>query len=150
MRIHGLILATLAAPAVALAAPERTTDEAAIRALTENVESANNAGDVERWVGLFADDAVYMAPGAPAVTTRDGLTDVATAGFRHAADIDIEPQEIEIVGDWAFVRAAVTGKVTLHPSGNEVEIDVKQLVIYRRQADGEWKIARLMSNSNKS
>lgn len=57
MRIHGLILATLAAPAVALAAPERTADEAAIRALIENVESANNAGDVERWVGLFADDA---------------------------------------------------------------------------------------------
>lgn len=150
MRIYRLLLAVLAVPAIALAAPDPTRDGAAIRAVIESVESANNAGDVERWVGHFAADAVYMAPGAPAVTTREGLVEVARAGFRHAAAIDIEPVEIEVVGDWAFVRAAVTGKVTLHRSGDVVEVDVKQLVIYRRQPDGQWKIARMMSNSNQS
>lgn len=125
-----------------------TPDEAAVRALIEEVEAANNAGDVERWVGLFADGAVYMAPNAPAVTTREGLVEVAEAGFRHDAAIDIEPLEIEVHGDWAFARNAVTGTVTLQDSRDVVTVDVKQIVIYRKGDDGRWRIARLIGNSN--
>jgi hypothetical protein len=35
-------------------------------------------------VALFADDFVYLAPGAPEVTTKGGLKEVAEAGFRQA------------------------------------------------------------------
>jgi uncharacterized protein (TIGR02246 family) len=132
------------APATAAEAPA----EAAIRALIEEVEAANNAGDVERWVGFFSDDFVYMTANAPAVTTREGLVEVAEAGFRHDADIHIEPVEIEVHGDWAFARSAVTGTVTLQDSREVVAVDVKQIVIYRKGDDGRWKVARLIGNSN--
>ncbi|HVS02481.1 MAG TPA: nuclear transport factor 2 family protein [Thermoanaerobaculia bacterium] len=138
----------LLASALPLRAGDATAADA-IRALIERTERANNAGDVEGWVALFADDAVYMPPGSPPVTTREGLTDVARAGFRHRAAIHIEPLEIEVAGDWAFARSAVTGTVQLHGSGEVVEVDVKQIVIYRRSAGGEWKIARLITNSNR-
>jgi uncharacterized protein (TIGR02246 family) len=132
--------------------PDRSAierDRSAIESLIEMTEAANNAGDVDAWVALFADDAVYMPPGAPAVTTREDLIEIAEAGFRHQADVDIEPIEITVQGDWAFARSRATGSVTLDGSGEVVEVDVKQIVIYSREADGTWRIARMIMNSNR-
>lgn len=124
-------------------------DTGAIRELIASVEAANNAGDVEKWVGLFARNFVYMAPNAPAVTSRDSLAEVARTGFRHKAAVRIEPVEIEVMGDWAYARNAVSGTVTLAGSGQVVSVDVKQLAVYAREPGGPWRIARLMSNSNR-
>jgi uncharacterized protein (TIGR02246 family) len=123
-------------------------DRKAIAELIERAETANNAGDVEAWVRLFASDAVYMPPGAPPVTTRAGLVEMARAGFRHKASIDIVPEEIEVFGAWAFARSRVNGQVRLAGSGEVIQIDIKQLVIYRRSDDAGWQIARLINNSN--
>lgn len=128
----------------------RPSDDAeAIRSLIAKVAQANNAGDVETWVGLFASDFVYMAPNTLAVSTRHQLVEVAKTGFRHQAAIQIEPLEIRVFGDWAFARNAVSGTVKLFGTGEVVSIDVKQLVVYARGKDGQWRIARLMSNANK-
>jgi len=148
-----LVLCLLSlAPAIhAATAQEAAATPNATRAITElikSVESANNVGDAERWVSFFDDDFVYMAPGAPPVTDREELVRVARAGFRNDADIRIEPDEIRVCGDWAYARSHVTGSVKLVDSGREVPIDVKQLVIYRRDAAGAWRISRLMGNSN--
>lgn len=124
-------------------------DQAAIEALIEETAAANNAGDVERWVALFHDDFVYMASGSPAVTTREELSEVARAGFRNDASIDIEPAEIQVFPDWAFARSEVSGRVEVAGTGEVVPVNVKQLVIYRRDpGTDEWRIARMISNSN--
>lgn len=151
MRAVGVfVLGTLllASPAAADADGERARDVAAIETLIEGVAEANNAGDVERWVGYFAADAVYMPPGVPAVTTREGLVEIAEAGFRHRSDVDIEPVEIRVFDDWAFARTEVSGTVTVQGSGEVVEVDTKQIVIYTRDEDGTWRIARMISNGN--
>lgn len=153
MRAVGLLMVgalLIGSPAAAGGAGERRPDAAEIEALIEGVEEANNAGDVERWVGYFAADAVYMPPGVPAVTTREGLVEIAEAGFRHRSDVDIEPVEIRVFDDWAFARTEVAGTVTVHGSGEVVDVDTKQIVIYTRGADGAWRIARMISNGNGS
>lgn len=125
------------------------SDRAAIEALIEETAAANNAGDVARWVALFHDNFVYMASGSPAVTTRDELREVARAGFRNDASIDIEPVEIEVYSDWAFARSEVSGSVEVAGTGEVVPVNVKQLVIYRRDpGTDEWRIARMITNSN--
>lgn len=140
------LVLTSAARSQGAGAPDETQ---AIRALIASVEAANNAGDVEKWVGLFASDFVYMAPNAPAVTSRDSLAEVARTGFRHKAAVRIQPVEIKVMGDWAYARNAVSGTVTLAGSGEVVSVDVKQLAVYAREPGGQWRIARLMSNSNR-
>jgi uncharacterized protein (TIGR02246 family) len=122
--------------------------ELAIRDVIGRTQAANNAGDVDGWVAQFADDAVYMVPGLPAVTTRDGLRDIARAGFQNRADIRLEPVEIVVAGEWAFARIDVTGSVTVH-TGKTIDVDVKEIAVFRRQAGGAWKIARLINNSNR-
>lgn len=148
LRLLTLTLA-LAVSCTAAHAQDAADARAEIRALIEQTEAANNAGDVEGWVALFAEDAVYLGAGAPAVTTREGLVDVAKAGFRNRAAIDIVPVEIEVAGDWAFARSEVGGTVEVHDTGEVVPVDVKQIAIYRRGADGTWRIARLISNGNR-
>lgn len=145
-----LVVLLMTIPRVIAAQRAGASDDAqAIRELIAAVEAANNAGDVEKWVGLFASDFVYMAPNTPAVTARDSLVEVAKAGFRHQASVTIEPVEIRVQGDWGYARNAVSGTVKLHGSGQEVTVDVKQLVVYTRERDGQWRIARLMSNPNR-
>lgn len=148
--VTGVVLALLLSTVPTAARQESGTnaDEAAIRSLIENVEAANNAGDIERWVDYFADGAVYMPPGTPAVTTREGLVRVAEAGFRNEASIRIQPVEIRVLGDWAFARSNVSGTVKVHDSGRIVVVDTKQLAIYTRGEDGAWRIARLIMNGN--
>lgn len=125
------------------------SDEAAIRELIAQTAAANNAADTLGWVALFEEGAVYMPPGAPEVSTRTGLKEMAEAGFgSYAADVQITPAEIVISGDWAFARSHVTGTVTPRAGGEAVPVDMKQLVIYHRQPDGGWKIARMINNRN--
>jgi len=143
-----LLLVCAVHPIRAQQQTHQAEEKSAIRTLIQKTEDANNAGDVEGWVRLFADDAVYMAPSAPPVTTREDLIEVAKAGFRHQASIDIEPVEIQVCGDWAFARTQVSGNVKLHGTGEVVPVDVKQIVIYSREPGGDWRIARFISNSN--
>ena len=142
-----LILMTAAALAPGGGASK--ADEELIRAVLSATEAANNEGDVDAWLALFAPEAVYMAPGAAEVRTTAGLRRVAEAGFSaNATTVTIEPQEIVVCGDWAFARTRVTGSAVSRASGKVYPVDVKQIVVYQRQDDGAWLIARLISNSN--
>lgn len=147
----GLLLGLFVAAgpaAVARQAGGDNPDVAAIRDVIQRVQTANNAGDVDAWVALFAPDAVYMASNLPPVTTREGLLGVARTGFVNKADIRITPDEIEVCDGWAFARNHVTGSIKLQSNGSTIPVDVKQIVIYKKQPGGEWKISRLISNSN--
>lgn len=147
--VAALLLAPSGLVAEAGALTGGTEDEQAIRAVIQQLENANNAGDVEKWVGLFASDFVYMTSGMPAVTNREELVKVARTGFRNKASVRITPIEIEACRDWAFARAGVTGTVKLHDSGESITIDMKELLIFSRSSEGTWRIAHLMNNSNK-
>jgi len=129
---------------------DTTEDVAKIRELIRKTTEANNLGDVDAWVDLFDDNAVYMANGQPGVTTREGLEETARSGFSYGkTDIVITPDEIEVLGDWAFIRSHVKGTFSPFNDESPFPIDMKQIVLYRRQADGNWKIARLIGNSNR-
>jgi uncharacterized protein (TIGR02246 family) len=148
------IVVMLAAVLGVGACGESADPEAADHAIREVIaltEAMNNTGDVEGWVALFEPSAVYMPPGQPAVTTVDGLREIARAGFMNwRSDIRIIPEEIVANGDWAFARSSVTGTATPLAGGSSIPVDVKQIAIYRLQADGQWRIARLITNSNGS
>ena len=153
MRKRAAVFSSLALVAMASCSPPGPPagagDEIAIRELIARTAAANNAADTLGWVDLLEIGAVYMPPGIPPVTTRSGLEEMAATGFGpYAAAITIDPTEIVVSGDWAFARSEVGGTVTSRAGGDPIPVNVKQLVVYHRQASGEWKIARFMSNAN--
>ena len=131
-------------------APDPASDREAIGAILEEVGAAHRAGDAERWAALFASDAILMTENGPSAVGRESMTRMARDVFRtFTSTAKIEPVELEVGGDWAFARTSVSGTFTPKAGGAPIQLDGKEIVIFRRQSDGTWKIARLIGNSNR-
>ena len=88
----------------------------------------------------MADDVVFMVPGrepfgkdAFAAAARD------MQGMRMEGSSDI--RELEVLGDWAFLRNHITVTVT-PPGGAPVRRAGYTLTILRKAPDGRWRLAR--------
>jgi uncharacterized protein (TIGR02246 family) len=122
-----------------------TTYEADIAAIHELYDQwciSVNAGDLDRFISLWANDAILMNPDTPAVIGQEQIRasyQPLFEGFSIQVDIYGET-EIEVSGDLAFSRG--TGTLTLTPKGDgpTTFTDAKWLDILKRQADGSWKV----------
>ena len=116
-------------------------DEKAIRELVAAWMEASRTGDTDTILSLMADDVVFMVPSREpfgkdefAAASR-GMTGVRIEG---ASDI----QEIEVFGDWAYLRNRLT--ITMTPAGGEAMLRRSgyTLSILRKEKDGRWLLVR--------
>lgn len=129
------------------AVADEASDQAAINAIWDAYQTARVAGDAVAWLALWDDGGIQMPPGIPA-RGKDVLMKAVPKAFaaRPASAMQITPEEIVIMGDWAFSRGNYTA--TVSANGNEANTDGKFMTIFRRQDDGGWKIYRDIFNSN--
>jgi uncharacterized protein (TIGR02246 family) len=117
-----------------------TDDERAIRGLIDTWLAASKAGDIQTVLSLMTDDVIFMVPGAKPFGKRefaaaaDGMKSVRMEGTS-------EIQELEVPGDWAYLRNFIDMTVT-PPSGAPVRRSGYTLTILRKESDGKWRIAR--------
>jgi uncharacterized protein (TIGR02246 family) len=125
------------------------TDPALARA-HEDYLAAINANDAAAVLALLTDDAVYLPPNEPAVAgtaaIRPWLEGYFTAYRTHW---EKETRELVAAGDWAMEYAAERVKDTPVGDGEALEDVYKGHIIYRRQQDGTWKVAKDMWNSDR-
>ena len=142
-----VLVVSLAAPAVRAQAPGAlpAQDVAAIRAAS--AASAAAAGkDMAAWFAILADDVVLLPANAPAIAGR-AAAEKYFRGFPPFKDLRVEPIEIEGRGDLAYVRGRYSIVVT-PPGAPEQRDSGKYLEIWRKQADGTWKMTRDISTSD--
>jgi uncharacterized protein (TIGR02246 family) len=115
-------------------------DERAIRELTTKWMVASEAGDLDTVLGLMTDDVVFMVPGR-APFGKDVFADAARKmkDVRMQGTTDIK--EIEVLGDWAWVRNHITVTMT-PPGGAPAKRSGYTLTILKKQPDGRWLLAR--------
>jgi uncharacterized protein (TIGR02246 family) len=135
-----LVAACSAAPAPPNPAVDRAHIEAALRQLPNDF----NAGNIDGVCGLFADDVVLSYPDSPDRGHREfcdqmrRVFDNDTPSMEYAAP-DI--QDVIVDGDTAVVRLIWTLTVR-NAEGKQLEtIREHGIDVFRRQADGSWKIA---------
>jgi uncharacterized protein (TIGR02246 family) len=132
------------------AADQRAADEAAIRALAAAWHEAWAANDADAVVALYADDGIVLPQDLPPIEGRERLLGVYRGVFDAVSVVGSgEIQEIEVAGDWAFYRTHYRLVATPHAGGDPIEDAGSSLFILRRQHDGQWRIARLMANSDR-
>jgi uncharacterized protein (TIGR02246 family) len=115
-------------------------DERAIRELVTKWMVASEAGDLDTVLGLMTDDVVFMVPGR-APFGKDVFADAARKmkDVRMQGTSDIK--EIEVLGDWAWVRNHITVTMT-PPGGPPAKRSGYTLTILKKQPDGRWLLAR--------
>jgi len=110
--------------------------------------AAANAGNVDRIVSYYADDAVLMPPNLPAFRGRDAVRQY-WAGLLGLgkADVTIGADDIQQSGDMAVERGHYA--LTIAPRGGGATISDKgKYVIMWRKRGGEWKAVDDIFNSD--
>ena len=144
-----ILVVVLTAACGAASRSDPAADRQAIAAVSAQFEAAENAGNVEQMLPLFADDMIIMSPNAAQLSGADRIT-AATRAFHEAFTVQVKysSEEIAAFGDWGFDRG--TERFTLIPKsgGAPISVNGKYLWLYRRQPDGSWKQSRVMWNSS--
>jgi uncharacterized protein (TIGR02246 family) len=117
-----------------------TDDERAIRAVVEAWMRASRDGDLDAVLGLMTDDVVFMVPGeepfgkdAFAAASR-GMNDVTIDGTSEIV-------ELQVLGDWAFIRNRIAMTVT-PPEGDPMRRSGYTLTLLQKGDDGRWRLGR--------
>jgi ketosteroid isomerase-like protein len=125
-------------------------DLEAINLLQKRVDAAIIAGDTESYVALIADDAVLMPPAAPPVIGKDAIrswNEQMSRQFRFQAYNPVD-DEVVVAGKWAFRRATADWILAPVAGGELIRDSGKFIIIYERQTDGSWRVARDIWNAN--
>jgi ketosteroid isomerase-like protein len=148
------VLIGLVAVAVLFLPGCATTSEGGSEIDVERIETIWNiyskarvVGDAEAWLSLWDEEGIQMPPGAPA-RSKDVLDEIIPDAFAsgRVSSMNIYPEEINVVGSWAYTRGTYDSERTVE--GKPVRVDGKFLTIFKRQPDGTWRIYRDCFNSN--
>ncbi|HEX5650162.1 MAG TPA: SgcJ/EcaC family oxidoreductase [Steroidobacteraceae bacterium] len=133
----GFLLACVSCGLAAAHADELAQVAAASRAWDE----AYAAGDADRLADRYDAEAVSMPPGLPALVSRAAIAaDFKTFFAAHSATHRTYEAVREIAGGLAVERARYEATITPRTGGEALRETGKHIVVYRRQADGSWKV----------
>ena len=149
-------LVTLAATTLALAVvpvaggtAQGTTARDSVRAVADGIIAADNRRDIEAVLSSYTRDAVLLPPNDEPVVGHDAIRPRYEMLFRTTIPaIQSELAEVQVEGAWAFVRGRNTGFMRPIARGQpERPLNDLFLMVLHRDADGRWRIARLMWHS---
>jgi ketosteroid isomerase-like protein len=138
------------APPPAPAADTRAQDEAAIREAEGAASAAAGASDVEKLGAFYTDDTTLMPPNAAIISGRDQAKKFFTAMMTpDDFSLNWKPAKIEIArsGDIAYSIGTYHLMFTA-ADGNMIMDDGKYASVWKKQADGSWKMAVDIFNSS--
>ncbi len=120
-------------------------DRTAIRQGDENYVKLANAKDFKGAAALYAEDAIVLPPNQAAVQGRAAIQ--AALETSPVSNFQLQILEIEGRGDLAYERGTYSETVTTTGAA-PIEDRGKYLTIWRKQADGSWKMLRDIWNSD--
>ena len=124
-------------------------DMDAIAQAGDQLIAALENDDVDGIMSGLTDDHITMAPNVP------DFADLTELRAWHQERVDnftwnsenFTRDEVELIGDWAYERWSGIAILTPRSDGDQVHYDSKGIWIWKRQADGTWKLARSIWNS---
>lgn len=122
-------------------------DVEAIKQLGHEFFNAVNAGDLHRRMSTMDPTVVIMPPDRPPIVGKEEVRRLSQDYSAHYDEqCSVTYDEVEPRGNWGFVRATVTATRTRKPGGTVERLNMTNLWIVKKQADGEWRFLRIMFN----
>jgi ketosteroid isomerase-like protein len=117
-------------------------DEATLRAMFDSTPRYLVAGDFSKWASQFSENSVLQPPNTRSVKGRQNLVPWAKT-MPPLEDLTFTNVQVSGEGNVAYG----TSDYVLKPKGLPADSG-KQLVIFRRPANGDWEIAAGSFNSD--
>jgi uncharacterized protein (TIGR02246 family) len=118
-----------------------TDDEKAIRDMVETWMRASKTGDMATVMRLMADDAVFMVPGHQPFG-KEAFKAAAGAQRTFTMNGESEIQEIQVLGDWAYLRNHISVTMTPLEGGKPTRRSGYTLTILHKEPAGNWLLVR--------
>ncbi|MDB6001904.1 MAG: hypothetical protein JWP52_3603 [Rhizobacter sp.] len=119
------------------------SDEEQIRELAVIWMQASKAGDVKTVLSLMTDDVVFLVPGQPPMRKADFAAGAQAQATGDAPRMDgsSEIQEIQVLGDWAFMWTKLSVVATPADGSAPVTRAGHTLSVLKKE-QGRWLMAR--------
>ena len=145
-----LLAVSCAQPKPAEMPDTRAADEAAIRNADADFAKAAAAKDLDKCMSLYADDAVFFSSGQPAVVGKDNIRAVIQRMLAAPMQLTVHVASVDVArsGDLAMDRGTVEAAVT-DKKGKTTTQTSEYVLVWKKQADGAWKIAADTSANQK-
>lgn len=122
---------------------------AAIEKLHETDIAAAKIHDIHTLITLITDDCIMLPPKQTPIRGREAIWKFMQEQLPENQQFEITGyvqhfEEVNIVGDWAYEWANFHGTYHLKSGGPELQERSRLFRILRRQADGTWKVARVI------
>ena len=128
------------------------TDEvrAAIAATVEKDMEDFNRGDAAAAAATYTDDAIVMPPNQSPIEGKQaiekGLAELISK--LQLSNLQLSISEVDVQGDTAIVRGTYSSNIMVPGMDVPMEDRGKTLSVWKKQADGSWKLHRDIWNSN--
>lgn len=127
----------------------RAADEAAIRDADAQWSKTAGTKDLEGTVAYYTDDATVLSPNAPMTTGKQAIRAVWAELLGPGTSIAWQANKAEVArsGDLSYIMG--TYQLTMNdPQGNPVADKGKFVEVWKKQADGKWKVVADIFNSD--
>ncbi len=137
-----------AAVALAVAGPVWADDAADVEAAIARWQALWNAGNAPAAAQeIFAEDAILLPPDGPMLQGRDAIAAFWQPVMDSPAEaLTLKLKHLDLIGDTAIETG--TWAVTVPgEDGAPMQVGGKTLVVWKKGADGAWRMAQDMWNA---
>ena len=121
-------------------------EQSEIKKILFSYRDALNESNAEKVLSLYTENGVFMPSSAPTAIGQEQLKGTYEFVFSNIQlNIEFYIDEIEIVGEYAFVRSTSKGTTFIRASGETVPEENRELFVLKKE-NGSWKIDRYMFN----
>jgi ketosteroid isomerase-like protein len=159
MRILTFLVAITLLVSVSCSRGRKQEDPAAAQAAAtrahEAYVAAINSNRVDAWIATLSDDVVYLVPNKGAIVGKEAVGSWLTGYLRESTTQWTKTlQDLVVSGDWAI------GRYEYHATDTSIVTDTSVdgggttsdsgwgLIVYHRDGDGTWRVARDAWGSN--
>jgi uncharacterized protein (TIGR02246 family) len=130
-------------------ADTRAADEKTIRGLDAQWAKTALSGDVEATVSYYAEDAAFLPPNAPVAVGKPAIRPLWAAMLVPGVSVSWQVNKVEVArsGELAYLVGAYQVNAK-DPQGNPVNDTGKLVEVWKKQVDGNWKVAADIYNSD--
>ena len=142
--IYAIVFLIFVSGNIVFAEDQADTFRAAVKDIFTTYSSATVKGDVDAWLALWDEMGVKMVPNQPSINGTKAIGELKrkVAEKREYLTMDITIEDAQGAGDFGFAHGTYAASFKPKDGGATGSGGGKFLTIFKKQANGSWKIYR--------